>query len=172
MGELVTQLLDLSRTETAKVQMEPVDFSRVVMGEVLPFESVAFEKGISIKSDIDEGIMVLGNRSQLSQLTAILVDNAISHAEGDGGIGISLKSHSRYSVLTVENSGQEIPKEHLDRLFERFYRVDDARSGDEPHYGLGLAIAKAVAESHDGRISVSCSGGKVIFQVMIPEKKI
>ena len=172
MGDLVTQLLDLSRAENAKIQMEELDLSRLVTGEALPFESVAFERGLSIRSDIDDSITLQGNRTQLSQLVSILLDNAIRHADGGNEIGLSLRRHGRYAVLAVENSGKEIPQEQQARLFERFYRLDEVRNSEGNHYGLGLAIAKAIAEEHGGKISVACRDEKVIFTVSFPLKNI
>ena len=69
------------------------------------------------------------------------------------------------------NDGDEIPQDKLDHLFDRFYRVDEARNGEGQHYGLGLSIAKAVAEKHGGSVSVSCQDGKIRFTASIPMKK-
>jgi len=170
MGDLVTQLLDLSRAENAHVQMEELDLSRLITGEALPFESVAFENGLSIRSEIDDGITLQGNRTQLSQLVSILLDNAIRHADGGNEIGLSLHRQGRHAVLAVENSGKEIPQEQQARVFERFYRLDEARVSEGNHYGLGLAIAKAISEAHGGSIAVTCREGKVIFAVSLPLK--
>ncbi len=172
MGDLVTQLLTLSRAENAQVQMEEIDFSRLVTGEALPFESVAFEKGLMIESGITEDIRVEGNRSQLSQLVSILLDNAIRHSDGGKEIGLTLTCQGRNAVLTVVNSGEEISPKEQEHLFDRFYRVDDVRNSESSHYGLGLAIARAITQAHGGRIAVSCQEGKVTFTVSIPVKKI
>ncbi len=170
MGDLVTQLLDLSRAENAEVMTETLDLSRLIAGEALPFESVAFEAGLSIETRIEDGVMVEGNRSQLAQLTSILLDNAIRHSEGGKEVVLKLRRDHRHAVLSVENSGKEIPLETRDKLFERFYRADEARSAEGKHYGLGLAIAKAITERHHGTIGVDCPDGKVVFTVRIPEK--
>ncbi len=172
MGDLVTQLLDLSRAENAKIQMEELDMSRLVTGEALPFESIAFEHGLKMNCSIADGITLQGNRSQLSQLVSILLDNAIQHTDGGKEIGLSLRRHGFHAVLTVKNSGKEIPAEQQVRLFERFYRLDEARGSEGNHYGLGLAIAKAIAEEHGGKISVACRDEKVIFTVSFPLKNI
>ena len=170
MGGLVKQLLDLSRAENAEITMEQIDLSRIVTGETLALEMLAFDRGKAIQSDIEEGILLTGSTSQLTQLASILLDNAIRHSTGSE-IGISLKRQGHTAVLTVINDGDEIPPEKLEHLFDRFYRADEARSGEDPHYGLGLSIAKAVAEKHGGGISVSCRDGKVRFTVSIPIKK-
>ena len=170
MGDLVKQLLDLSRAENTETPVETVDLSRVVTGEMLAFESVAFDQGKTIQSDIDEGIRVMGNQAQLTQLTSILLDNAVRHGAGNK-IELTCKRQGRSAVLSAVNNGDEIPAEKLEHLFDRFYRVDEARSNEGHHYGLGLSIAKAVAEKHGGNIAVSCRDGKIRFTVSIPEKK-
>jgi len=138
-----------------------------VLGEILPFESVAFEKGIEIKYDlIEEDIKVKGNASQLGQLTSILVDNAIEHSSG-GDVEVRLTRNRGKAELKVINSGEEIPADKQKMLFERFYRVDDSRGAENNHYGLGLAIAKSIVDIHGGEISVKCEDGNVIFKVEI-----
>lgn len=170
MGGLVKQLLDLSRAENTEVPMEQVDFSRIVTGEALAFESLAFDQGKALQSDIEEGVLLTGNPSQLTQLVSILLDNAIRHSTGSE-IGLSLKAQGHTAVLSVINEGDAIPDEKQKQLFDRFYRIDEARSNEGQHYGLGLSIAKAVVEKHSGSIHVSCQDGKVRFTAAIPIKK-
>ena len=170
MGGLVKQLLDLSRAENAETPMTTVDFSRTVMGEALAFESLAFDSGKTLQSDIEEGIILTGNQAQLAQLTSVLLDNALRHSTGSE-IEISLKHHTHTAILSVMNEGEEIPPDKQEHLFDRFYRIDEARNSESQHYGLGLSIAKAVAEKHGGTISVSCADGKIRFYVSLPIKK-
>ncbi len=168
MGMLVGQLLDLARTENVTPQMEHIDFSRLVAGEALPFESVAFEKGFTLNSNITNDIGVIGNSTQLKQIVSILLDNAIRHSKGQGEVRLTLTKEHGLAKLSVVNKGDEIPEEQREQIFERFYRVDTARNGEDKHYGLGLAIAKAIATSHKGRIEVLCYHGFVEFKVQIP----
>ena len=168
MGLLVGQLLDLARTENVTPQMEHIDFSRLVAGEMLPFESVAFEKGLVLNSNITNGITVEGNSTQLKQLTSILLDNAIRHSKPDGEVRLTLTKDHGTAEISVINMGDEIPAEHRERIFERFYRVDTARNGEDKHYGLGLAIAKAIVDAHHGHIEVLCYNGLVEFRVNLP----
>ena len=170
MGGLIRQLLDLSRAENAEAPMEQVDFSRVVTGEELAFETLAFEQGKTIRSDIEEDVRLAGNPTQLTQVVSILLDNAIRHATGKE-ISLALKRQGHAALLTVINDGDEIPPGKLEHLFDRFYRVDEARSDDGQHYGLGLSIAKAITEKHGGSITVSCRNGKIRFTVSLPGKK-
>lgn len=168
MGELTTQLLELARAENAEQEMEKLDLGRLVTGEMLPFECMAFEQGITLSSRIEEGVCVSGSSLQMKQLVSILLDNAIRHCGEGKEVTVLLKREKGEGVLRIINSGEEIPREQRGQLFERFYRVDTARSGEECHYGLGLAIAKAILESHRGKINVLCYDGKVEFAVGIP----
>ncbi len=168
MSILVGQLLDLAKTENVTVQTEQIDFSRLVAGEVLAFESVAFEKGIIIDSNITKGIDVKGNSAQLKQLVSILLDNAIRHSKEQGEIHLSLTKQHNFAILSVINKGDEIPQKQREQIFERFFRIDTARNGDDKHYGLGLAIAKAIVSSHKGNINVQCFNGLVEFKIQIP----
>ena len=170
MGMLVGQLLDLARTENVTPQMECIDFSRLVAGETLPFESVAFEKELALNTAITRGIAVEGNGAQLKQLTSILLDNAIRHSKPAGEVRLTLTGDHSIAALSVINTGDEIPTEHRERIFERFYRMDTARNGEDKHYGLGLAIAKAIVDAHHGHIEVNCYNGLVEFHVRMPMK--
>lgn len=170
MDRLVKQLLDLSHAESAIVPMESLDFSRLVTGETLAFESLAFDKGKTFVTEIEEVIILMGNPSQLTQLVSILLDNAIRHSTGRE-IGISLVRRPHTALLTVTNDGNEIPPEKIQHLFERFYRVDEARNSESHHYGIGLSIAKAIAEKHGGNIDVFWQDGKISFTVNLLLKK-
>lgn len=172
MGMLVGQLLELARTESVTPQMEHIDFSRLTQGEALPFESVAFEKGLRLICDAENDITVEGNSSQLKQLVSILLDNGIRHSINGDTVNLRLTKEHGYAVLSVINKGEEIPKEHRSQIFERFYRVDTARNGEDKHYGLGLAIAKSITEAHKGHIEVRCYNSLVEFKVALPLSKI
>lgn len=167
MSELVKQLLDLARTENAAPVMEEVDLSRLVMGGTLPLETVAFERGYEIESEIEDNVRLKGDPKQLGQLVSTLLDNAISYAEGEGRIHVKLYTEHGNAVLRIGNPGREIPETERERIFERFYRSDSARpvSG---HYGLGLAIAKAITIAHHGRISADSQDGETSFTAVLP----
>lgn len=171
MGHLVAQLLLLAKSDDGQMQKTRLDFSRLVQGEALPFESVAFEKGLMLNCDIQEAIFVEASSIQLKQLLSILLDNALSHAQGGPEVFLVLKSERHDAMLSVINDGEEIPDDQRERLFERFYRVDAARNGADGHYGLGLSIAKAIVTAHKGQIRVLCHDGKVECVVRLPLAK-
>ncbi len=169
MADLVSELLSLVRIERETPQMEPLNFSRLVLGGVLPFESVAFEQDRELDYQIDKDITIPGNASQLSQLVSILMDNALSHGTGVGNITIKLQQEKTDAVLTISNPGF-IPEQDRAEIFVRFFRSDANRS-DTGHYGLGLTIAKNIVAAHQGDIRVSCSGGRVFFVVSLPARE-
>lgn len=164
MGILIKQLLDLSHAEDVIVSMENINFSRIILGEILAFESFAFEKGKEFIIDIDEDVYLIGNQIQLKQLVSILLDNAIRHSSGKN-ININLKRKNNTIELNLINESNEIPQEKLNHIFDRFYRVDEVRNSEDLHYGIGLSIAKAIVEKHGGNIEVLTNNGK--FKLII-----
>ena len=170
MGELVRQLLILSKSENDGGLKEDVDFSNLVVGELLPFESLAFEKGKTIESEIESDLFVEGDTGRLRQLVSILLDNALSHGTGDL-ISLELRREKHSAVLRVSNDADVMSEDTLSSLFDRFYRVGEAREDSGAHYGLGLSIAKAVTETHGGGIKAEYIDGKAVFTVSLPIKK-
>lgn len=171
MSALIIQLLDLARAENTSPPMETLDLSRLVYGETLPFETVAYENGLTLTSQIRDNILVSGNSIQLKQLTSILIDNALRHSSAGAEVRLTLEASKNHAVLSVSNDGDPIAPEQRAHLFERFYRTDEARASVDGHYGLGLAIAKAITVTHKGGIDVQCRDGKVIFTARIPLQK-
>jgi len=147
---------------------ENVDLSTLVEGELLQFESIAFDRGVGIEESVEEGILVKGDRARLARLVSTLVDNACKYAEPSSSIAVSLAAKGRTAQLAVRNDGQ-IAQEDLPHLFDRFYRADKARTGSEGGHGLGLAIAQAIAREHGGSIEVASSADAgTTFTVQLP----
>ena len=146
------------------------------MSAALPFESVAFERGVGLETDAPDSLDMLGNRKELEQLAAILIDNAVKHAAAGGTVRVSLRKapaqvgrkEAPELELRVANPGEEIPPEALPHLFDRFYRVDGSRVHRSGSYGLGLAIAKGLAEKNGGSITVSSQNGLTEFTLLLP----
>ena len=97
-----------------------------------------------------------------------IVKNCMEHTPEGGCIRVTAEENALYAEINIEDTGGGIAKDDLPRIFERFYRSDAARSGEDGHYGLGLAIAKAIADSHKGSIGVRCCDGRVEFCVQLP----
>lgn len=164
MGLLVRDLLDLTRTDENpdRTIFGVFDLSQAVLGTTLEFESPAFEEGKQLRYEIPEGIFYKGDEGKIRQLVAILIDNAIKHSDEQGTVDVSLAKTSQKILLSVRNTGMGIAQSELEKVFERFYRSDASRSRETGGYGLGLAIAKSIAELHKGRISAQGEEGKYI----------
>ena len=156
MKGLIDDLLFLARSDASKAApvFSVFDLSDAVWSAALPFEAVAFEQGVQLCTQIDPGLQYLGHEGQIRQLAAILIDNACKYAGRGGTVLVRLYREGETATLMVQNSGAPIPKQALPRLFERFYRADSSRARASGGYGLGLAIAQAIAQAHKGKISV------------------
>lgn len=168
-NKLINDLLQLAiidSGEDSKLHAK-VNLSEIVLGNVLPFESIVFEKEIQLSEQIEKEIYVTGNCTKLGQLTTILMDNAINHTEPGGRISVILKQQRDKKVLTIANTGKEIPLNERELIFERFYRSDKARTRGNGNYGLGLAIAKSITDAHNGKISVICKNNWTTFKVVL-----
>ena len=125
---------------------------------MLPFESVAFEQGLSLDSDIAENINFLGDEGKLRELVQILLDNACKYCAPKGKIFVRLEREGEKErfLLSVKNTvSEKMSEQELERMFEWFYRADKARNREKGGYGLGLAIAKSIVDQHHGKISAS-----------------
>ncbi len=181
MSGLVNELLQLSSLEETRSAGAPrprerFDAAEAVLTAALPFESVAFERGMALETETPDALEMLGSRQDLEQLTAILTDNAVKHAAPGGTVRVTLeRALERHGLretpmlaLRVANPGEDIPPEALAHVFDRFYRVDESRAHRDGSYGLGLAIARGLAEKAGGGISVSSKNGITEFTLRLP----
>ena len=168
MKALVEDMLTLSRAESGRAApFAPLDLSDLVTDAALRFEPVAFEAGHPLQYDIQNGASLSGDRQQLDQLLDILLDNAVKYAAKDAPIRLTLDISGKNAVLAVENPGDPIPPDKLPHLFDRFYRVDDARTG-AGSFGLGLAIAQQIVRRHKGAITAASDARATRFTVTLP----
>ena len=169
MSKLISSLLTLTRMEmkSEKTLMNKFDICNAVMEVTMPFESVAFEKGILLECEPEKEILVNGNEEQLKQVVAILTDNAIKHCYEGGRVIVSAESVKNKCRIRVKNNGEPIPPELRSKIFERFFRADESRSREDNRYGLGLAIAKQIVENHKGSITVKYEDGFTVFEVLL-----
>ena len=165
MKALVGDLLQLARADEAGVsgssnamRHEDIDLSETVESATLEFDAVAFERGCMLEADVEEGLHIEGDPEWIERLVRILIDNACKYAQQDSVVTVRLVQVGGKPTLTVNNMGNPIDPEDLPHVFERFYRTDKARSREgEGGFGLGLAIAKGIADAHGGTISVTSS---------------
>ncbi|GIV78039.1 MAG: hypothetical protein KatS3mg050_2433 [Litorilinea sp.] len=156
MSRLVADLLWLSRSDNRQLslQVEPLDLAELLEALVEQLAGAAETAGVHLKLAMSPPIPLCGDMDRLLQLFLNLLDNAITYAPGST---VTVRVHPEPHTVRVEvaDTGPGIPAEHLPHLFERFYRVDPARSREQGGSGLGLAIAQEIAQAHGGHIQVS-----------------
>jgi len=169
---IVTDLLVLTRLDSSKeMKREPVNMSELTEETVHLLTPAAEKKNQTLKEDVQEGIILDGDRSKLSQILYNLMDNAIKYTQEEGTIRVSLRQENDNIVWRVKDNGIGIPTEDQDHIFERFYRVDKSRGRESGGTGLGLSIVKQMVKMHDGTISVySEPGNGSEFVVVFPRK--
>ncbi|MFC0211407.1 sensor histidine kinase [Paenibacillus chartarius] len=171
MSTLTSELLYLAQIDQTNpsVMHAPFDVSDALEQVILTMEAVIFEANIGLSYEIEPALTARGSIEQYKQVAMILLDNAVKYTTAGGSMEVVLKKRSQNIVLTVTNTGEGIAEEHLDRIFDRFYRTDPSRTRSQGSYGLGLAIAKAIIDQHRGRIYArNLEGGKVSFVVELP----
>jgi two-component system phosphate regulon sensor histidine kinase PhoR len=169
---LVTDLLTLARLESADgvVDPAPLDLRDPVQASVANFRSGAEEKGVGLHQEVpDRPVRVSGDAEALELVVNNLLDNALKYTPEGGRIQVRLRAEDGNAVLEVVDTGIGIAREHHDRIFERFYRVDKARSREVGGTGLGLSIVKHVCRAHGASISVeSAVASGSTFSVILP----
>lgn len=170
LGRLVGDLLDLSRLEdTGEATPEPVNLTKVARRELEQVRGQSTAKSMTLEDRIDADAWVLGDEEQMALLFRNLLENAVRYTPDGGTVGIAVAREGNHAVVTVSDTGIGIPTEAQGRIFERFYRVDRARSRARGGTGLGLAIVKHVAETHGGDVSVQSELGRgSSFVVRLP----
>ena len=171
MRGLVESLLQLARVDSGAIQKMPlqtIDLSGLVSDELLTFDALFFEKGLTLAEDITDGITVHGSPQHLKQVVEILLDNAQKYASPQGTVQVTLqKSGAHHCLLSVSDPGDPIRPEDLKKIFQRFYRIDEARAMNHS-YGLGLSIAENIVKNHKGRIWAESAEGINTFRVELP----
>ena len=166
--ELVQGLLNMAKME----EQEKLEFVRFCMNDLVKKEAEVFEvlaqaEEKEIKINIDSEVWCVGEEKSIQQLINILLDNAIKYSNKRSDIEITVRQQKKGIRLEIENIGEDVPVEELDKLFDRFYRMDSSRARETGGYGIGLAMAKAIVERHKGKIwAESTDRNKIKFIVL------
>jgi heavy metal sensor kinase len=171
MSRLTDQLLALSRRDAGVEHMSttPLDLVALVSGVADALQPLAEARGVRLRLDPEGPVRVAGDEGRLRQVFINLVDNAVKYTPAGGLVTVRVGQQDHAAVVTVADTGVGIPAEHLPHVFERFYRVDKARSRAEGGTGLGLSIARSIAQAHSGQIEMASTPGRgTVCTVTLP----
>ncbi|MFP4648079.1 MAG: phosphate regulon sensor histidine kinase PhoR [Halorhodospira sp.] len=175
MYRLVQDLLMLSRLETGEVtaEREPIQMSALLDELCAEARALSGERGHRIELEVQTGVRVIGAESELRSAISNLLSNAVRYTPEGGGIRVTWEVREGGAYCRVADDGLGIPREHLPRLTERFYRVDKARSNATGGTGLGLAIVKHVISRHGGRLEIDSEPGQgSTFTLVFPPRAV
>jgi two-component system phosphate regulon sensor histidine kinase PhoR len=158
---LIDDLLELSHLESKEMVLNKtkLNLAGLVNQAILEFKSQAKKKNLEIKSDLPASLEILADQSKLEQVLSNLIQNAVKYNKDNGFVRIYSESLADKIKITIEDSGSGIPVKDIPRIFERFYRVDKARSRQLGGTGLGLSIVKHIVELHGGQVGVESAEG-------------
>lgn len=160
--DLTNNLILLSRMEEEQTRLQIIEFclSDMVEETADSFQALAKTQNKTLESNIQHMISMKGDEKNLSQLVTILLDNAVKYSGSEGRISLTLEKQKNTIRLSVFNTADAISREHLEHLFDRFYRTDQSRNSQTGGYGLGLSIAAAIVRAHKGKITASTEDEK------------
>ena len=170
LDRLIGHLVELARTEEAltEEELQPVDLSGVVTGQMEDYRLLAQASGKGLESDVAPGVTVRGAADNLKRLCTLLLNNAVKYCDSGGTIRLTLAQRGRWAVLSIANHCAGLDPAQLPRLFDRFYRADASRSRDTGGYGIGLSTARAIVGRHRGRLTAKSEDGLVVFTARLP----
>lgn len=165
---LVTDLLDLSHIEQQKeLEINYMNLSELAINIIDNLQTQAYNKRIKIQSEIEKDVIIEAHENKIAQVITNLLSNAINYSSEDNKVIVRVYRNDNKVYLEIQDYGIGISETDQKRIFERFYRVDKARSRDSGGTGLGLSITKHIVEAHNGRIDVKSAPGKgSIFKVL------
>lgn len=159
MDDLVKELLMLNRIEEKKEKkkFEEISLTEIAEDMVSSFQAVAQEKGKTLVSEVQQGIIMLGDKNEIRNIFSVLLDNAVKYALPESEIRVLVLKEKHKNKIMVKNQCEPITEGNLDNMFERFYRLDSSRSRETGGFGIGLSIAKEAVKLHRGSIKVDYS---------------
>ena len=173
LGELINEFFDITRYNLQNIELEPVEIDLTMMLEQLADElyGVLKEKKLSCEVDVEEDLQIYGDPDKLARVFDNILRNAIAYCYENTVIRIEARMKNDEIEIVFTNAGDKIPGDMLQTIFEKFYRVDGSRSTGTGGAGLGLAIAKQIAELHGGRIMARSDDNRTQFIVTLPSKE-
>lgn len=168
---IVEGLFAISRLDAGEAQAESVkfDLGKLAASTTDQMSLLGEDKNIKITCAAANGVWVEGDRARMKQVVVNLLDNAIKYTAPGGAVGLRVGTRDGKAILEITDNGMGIPKESLPRVFERFYRVDEARSRELGGAGLGLSIVKSICAAHHGQVeAISTPGQGSVFRVELP----
>lgn len=171
LAKIVQTLFAISRLDAGEAQQEwrKFDVARVAADTASQMSLLAEDKGVSVNCSVEQEAGVEGDRARIKQVVVNLLDNAIKYTPSGGSVQLNVRAHAGKAIIEVIDTGIGIPADALPHVFERFYRVDKARSRDIGGAGLGLAIVKSICTAHGGMVCVdSVEGRGSRFTVELP----
>ena len=172
MHHLIDDILELSSIEAGKIVIEQKNVSLATLVEEIfvNLSGKANERKVKLKNNIEPNKTVWADKARLEQMLTNLIDNAIKFNRENGTVTVNLTENEQTQLISVSDEGEGISNEHLQRIFERFYRTDRARSREIGGTGLGLAIVKHLARLHEGEVSLNSTVGKgSTFTIELPK---
>lgn len=159
MHDLIRDMLVLTQSDlnVRRTEFTNVNLSALVFGQTLPFEAIAFDKGITLETNIQDGVEIRGNEKALSQMVTAIIENAFKYEKNGGLVRIRLEKQVRKIILTIYNASTYISKDEIPHIFDRFRRLKNAETRAHEGHGLGLSIARSVADAHQAAIDVESS---------------
>lgn len=169
--QLIDEFFDITRfnLQTIRLECENVNLFHMLAQMADEFYPMLSPQGKTARVECEEGLTVYADPDKLARVLNNILKNAAAYSDPDTVIRINARREGIAVSIAVENRGKTIPQHKLDSIFEKFYRLDTARSSNTGGAGLGLAIAKEIVEAHGGRISVRSEDGVTTFEVTLPQ---
>jgi two-component system, OmpR family, sensor histidine kinase CiaH len=163
LGRMVDQMLTLAEADAGQrtVLSSEISLNELIDEVARSMRSIAETRQMLLETRLTDDVSVNGDPGRLRELVSVLLDNAVKYADAGGRVEVALRKEHRKAIIEVSNNGPGIPRDALPHVFDRFYRVDEARSRESGGTGLGLAIARHIVDAHGGTINIesSASGG-------------
>ena len=171
LGRMVDQMLTLAEADAGQrtVLSSEISLNELIDEVARSMRSIAETRQMLLETRLTDDVSVNGDPGRLRELVSVLLDNAVKYADAGGRVEVALRKEHRKAIIEVSNNGPGIPRDALPHVFDRFYRVDEARSRESGGTGLGLAIARHIVDAHGGTINIeSSAGGGTKVTVQLP----